>query len=102
MDEIININTLYPSEKDGLQVKEVATFWSGKCFVLDTPSNWTYSKWLGMQLKSGHDLRIHFVEAGQEVCMIYGYCNEQYETIVLEQDFNEAYIKAKKIIRPPG
>ena len=103
MDEIINMNNLGPSEEEnGLSVKEVATFWSGKCFLINTPQNWTYSKWLGLELRAGHDLRMHFLESGQVICLVYGYCTEQLRAVVLGEDLNEAFIEAKKIIRPPG
>ena len=81
------------------KVKEIATFWYGRCFQLDIPSNFTYKNWVYMGVVTEKQLFVHFVDQGQEVCLIYGYCQEEHETITLESYvWSVIYLKAKRKI----
>ena len=99
--EIINLDTLFPSVMDGMEVTEVATYWYGKCYLLQMPQEWSYTKWTGIQMRIGKEIEVHFIENGQESCVINGYCNQYYKSIKFEKDLNvnyEAYIIPRKTI----
>ena len=55
-DEIFNADT---------QVNEIATFWYGKCFQLDIPTNFTYKDWVYMGVITEKQLFVHFVDQEQ-------------------------------------
>ena len=87
-EEIFNSDT---------QVFEIATFWYGKCFQLDIPANFTYKDWVYMGVITKKQLFVHFVDHGQEVCLIYGYCQEEHETITLEHYvWSVIYLKGRR------
>ena len=100
-DEIIFPHDYWPTVEEGLELSEIATFRFGKCYLWEVAKNWTYSRWIGMKLRSRKRVQMHFLEKGQHLCITYGYCNEQYDSITLEKDFYEVYISATKNVRPP-
>ena len=70
--EIIDTDRSIPNANHGLSVKEIATHYEGKCFVLQPPKNLTYPHYFFIGLKTNKSLDVYFIDKGQEPCIIYG------------------------------
>ena len=58
-----------------------------------------FKDWVYMGVITEKQLYVHFVDQGQEVCLIYGYCQEEHETITLENYvWSVIYLKARRKI----
>ena len=81
-----------------INVTDIATFWYGRCFVLELPKNWesTYRA----RLYALGKYKIYFVDHGQELCVINGliHCDMTVEPIILGKSYHEVTVKAKKVV----
>ena len=94
-DEVIGYIT------EGSNVAEIATFYYGKCFVweISAKGNHHGGNFIGFNITK--EIRLYFIDHGQEVCIIYGVvnCDVQLTNVVLEKYYHGIKIKAKKTIR---
>ena len=72
LDEIIDTNKTIPNIRQGLIAEEMATYFSGRCFILKIPENYTFPDYVSIALKMNKILHVYFVDKGQELCILYG------------------------------
>ena len=85
---------------EGIKVTEIATFYYGKCFILEISPKHNHAREL-IGLKVTKEVRLYFLDHGQELCIIYGvvYCDVQLHNVVLDKYYHDIKIRAKKTIR---
>ena len=85
---------------EGIYVTEITTFYYGKCFVLEIPQKDNNDREL-IGLNITKEIRLYFIDHGQELCIIYGvvYCDVQLHNVVLDKYYHDIKIRAKKTIR---
>ena len=86
-----------PSCSPGVQVTEIATFWYGRCVMLDIPKNWDS---LPVRLNTTAKIAVYFADRGQELCIINGHihCDKTMEIVIMEELYHEVRIKPKKTV----
>ena len=80
-------------------VTELATFYYGKCFVLEISEG--KDIWFIIGLNIRKEIRLYFIDHGQDFCIIYGvlYCDVHLHNLVVEKYYNQINIRAKKTVR---
>ena len=93
---------VHPGPSEGLEVKDIATFWYGMCFVLEVPDTWEAE--LTLTFNTGKKVNVYYVDKGQELCIIYGshFCNVYIQKVVLTSNTFETQVRVQKRVRTPG
>ena len=81
-------------------VTELATYRYGRCYVLEiSPNGDGESHLIGFKIRK--NLRIFFIDYGQELCIIYSvlHCDVLLHNVVLDKYWHGVKIRSKKTIR---
>ena len=102
-----NVSRSGPIERvlGSINVTEIATFWYGRCFVLEIPLKWararTKDRMILAELNAIGKYKVYFLDRGQELCVINGpvHCDKTFEPLILGKLYHEVRVKAKKVVQ---
>ena len=85
-----------------LNVTEIATWYYGRCALMKAPKDAPNEYNIEVTLVTQEEVVLHFIDKGQELCMIYGRCDEFVSTANLRGNVSVVIIrvKVKKKILP--
>ena len=99
LNEILNESMLGP----GLNVTEIATLYYGRCVLVEPPKEVSNDYHTEFFLSTKEQIVLHFVDKGQELCIIYGRCDEFISTATMGNNATvlaRVRIKVKKKVLP--
>ena len=91
VDEIIDKGSLHAD----LNVTEIATWYSGRCALLRAPGDAPNDYNIEAFLNTTEEVVLHFIDKGQELCMIYGRCDEFVSTATVRSNVSIVIVRVK-------
>ena len=86
---------------DTINITEMATLSQGRCVLLNIPKHFTHSQWLHISIHKRS--KVYLVGKGQELCIIYEYCEKPPEMVELTgAHITMIRIRAKKKVQSDG
>ena len=100
LDEIIDLSPEYLISD--LNVAEIATWYYGRCALMKAPKDASNEYPIEVTLNTQEEVVLHFIDKGQELCMIYRRCDEFISTATLRNNVSVVIVrvKVKKKILP--
>ena len=100
LDEILDLSPEYLISD--LNVTEIATWYYGRCALMKAPKDASNEYTIEVTLNTQQEVVLHFIDKGQELCMIYGRCDEFVSTATLRSNVSVVIVrvKVKKKILP--
>ena len=85
----------------GVNVTEIATLYYGRCVLVEPPNEASDYYRTDLYMSTKEQIVLHFVDKGQELCIIYGNCDSFISTATLSNNgaiLSKVRIKVKKKI----
>ena len=91
INEIIDKDSLHAD----LNVTEIATWYYGRCALLKAPEDAPNDYNIEVTLNTTEEVVLHFIDKGQELCMIYGRCDEFVSTATVRSNVSIVVVRVK-------
>ena len=72
----------------------------GRCFKIKLCPDYKMSEFFGVGTLNSSNLDIHLVEDGQELCVKFGTCPDEFTTVQPSEDHFEYWVSVVKSIKP--